>query len=396
MCPERYFEMSGNFDGRRRILLVTPFDETDLPTSGTPQRLELIKQALRKLGDLTVFHTRENIETPVEKLPAHRNRMFDANVATAMCMNLKKHKPSSVRQAFFAQQRPQDYDVIFMHRLAAVWWTGSFDPDRTLLDMDDIVTQHFKQGLSKGNPLVRVVKHLRYHYARRTESRLPDRFHRVFVCSDADQNYLNHPHVEVLPNSYWPVPEMELAPLENPPGSMLFVGTLSYPPNTEGLAWFVDKVLPRIRQQRPSATLTVIGRCAPNAREKWAWTRAPGVIFKGLVDSVAPFVRDCQFEICPLLNGQGTRIKIMESLAFAKPVVSTRIGAYGLEIQEHEGIILRDDPESFADACIELLDQQARCRELGIAGQRIVSEKYGPVAIENKLRQVIDAMPLKA
>lgn len=386
--------MSETSARRRRILLVTPFDESEAPTSGTPQRLELIKRALRTLGEVTVFHTPQDVEPSPDTQPRHLNRTFEASVATAMCMNLKKHKASAVRQKMYAQYKPETYDVIFLHRLAAAWWTGNVDPNRTLLDMDDIISQQFRQGVTKGNRLVRIVKLARFYYTRWTEKRILDCFHRVFVCSEADKTYLNDPHVEVLPNSYWPVPEMDVLPAEKPPGSMLFVGTLSYSPNAQGLQWFVEKVLPRIREQRPDATLTVVGRCPPSFKEQMPWTSAPGVDFKGTVDSVTPYVMDCQFEICPLLTGQGTRIKIVESLAFGKPVVSTTIGAYGLSIQEHEGIIIRDDPEHFAQACLELLDKPNHCHAIGITGRQVVSEKYGPAGIEQMLRKIIEPMPL--
>lgn len=385
--------MSETSARRRRILLVTPFAESEAPTSGTPQRLELIKQALRKLGDVTVFHTQENVEASPDTQPRHLNRTFEASVATAMCLNLRKHKPSALRQTLFAQQKPEDYDLIFLHRLASAWWTGIVDPERTLLDMDDIISQQFRQGVSKGNALVRLIKLARFYYTRWTERRILGCFRHVFVCSHDDKIYLNHPHVEVLPNSYWPVPEMEQLPSQHPPGSMLFVGTLSYSPNAQGLQWFVEEILPRIRDKRPDATLTVVGRCPPAFQANQPWTSAPGVDFKGTVDSVAPYVMDCQFEICPLLTGQGTRIKIVESLAFGKPVVSTAVGAYGLAIQEHEGIMIRDDPESFATACLALLDKPNDCHQLGMVGRDVVSQKYGPVAIEQTLRKAIEAMP---
>lgn len=383
-------------DRQLRILMVTPLGEADGPLTGTPQRLELIKQALRKIGELTVFVVPpdEDAMTPAQRKTFYKHslKVHHANLSTAGCVNLAKHKPSLQAQQRYQDQKPETYDVIFLHRLASAWWTGSISRERTLIDMDDIVSQYYEQGLRKGNPLIRPAKHVRYWFKKWTEQRMLNCFRHVLVCSDADKQYLNHPRVETLINSYWPVPEMDAPPLDNPPGSILFVGTLGYPPNVQGVAWFVDQVLPRIIERRPGTTLTVVGRCDPGSEKNWPWSRAPGVIFKGAVPSVSPYITDCQFEICPLLNGQGTRIKIVESLAFGKPVVSTTIGAYGLPMGEDQGIIRRDDAEGFAQACLELLDQPGYCRQIGMTGKSAVQETFGPARIEKTLRTLIEGL----
>ncbi len=383
-------------DRRLRILMVTPLGESKGPLTGTPQRLELIKQALRKLGDLTVFVVPpdEDAMTPAQLRTFHKHslKVHHANLCTAGCIHLASHQPSPQAVARYRAQKPETYDVIFLHRLASAWWTGSIRRDRTLIDMDDIVSQYYAQGLRKGSLLVRPAKHVRHWFKKWTEQRMLNCFRHVLVCSDADKAYLNHPGVEVLINSYWPTPEMDVPPLEHPPGSILFVGTLGYPPNVQGMAWFVEQVLPRIRERRPDATVTVVGRCDPGSEKDWEWSRAPGVIFKGAVPSVAPYVMDCRLEICPLLNGQGTRIKIVESLAFGKPVVSTTIGAYGLPLGEAEGVLRRDEAQSFAQACLELLEQPARCHQLGLAGRATVQRTLGPARIEQTLRTLIKGM----
>lgn len=383
-------------DRRLRILLVTPLEESTGPLTGTPQRLELIKRALRKIGDLTVFVVppdEDNMTAAqLKEFNKHSLKVHHANLATAACRNLAAHKPSPKAQTLYQAQKPETYDVIFLHRLASAWWTGSIDPKRTLVDMDDIVTQYYAQGLHKGNILKRLAKRIRYEYMKRSEQRMLGCFRHVLVCSQTDKDYLNHPNVEVLINSYWPTPEMDIEPQIKPQGGILFVGTLGYPPNVQGMEWFVEQVLPRIRQRRSDTTVTVVGRCDPEVARTWAWTKQPGVDFKGSVPEVAPYIMNSQFEICPLLQGQGTRIKIVESLAYGKPVVSTTIGAYGIALGDDQGIIRRDDAESFAKSCLELLDQPERCHQLGLVGRKAVQENLGPAMIEKTLTRLIHGM----
>jgi glycosyltransferase involved in cell wall biosynthesis len=112
----------------------------------------------------------------------------------------------------------------------------------------------------------------------------------------------------------------------------------------------------------------------------------------GAVDDVAPYIREAQIEICPVLDGGGTRIKILESLAFAKPIVSTTIGAHGHPLGEESGILRRDDPESFARACIDLLrDPQCR-RALGLLGQRAVRERFHARVTEETIRPLVETI----
>jgi glycosyltransferase involved in cell wall biosynthesis len=116
------------------------------------------------------------------------------------------------------------------------------------------------------------------------------------------------------------------------------------------------------------------------------------VDFIGGVADVAPHVKKCRFEVCPLLQGAGTRIKVLESLAFGKPVVSTTIGAHGLDVGEDQGVIRRDEPAAFADACVGLLRDQPRCAALGIRGRDAVRETYGPASFERRLRELASAI----
>ncbi len=173
---------------------------------------------------------------------------------------------------------------------------------------------------------------------------------------------------------------------------MLFVGTLGYPPNAHGLAWFIRSILPRIQEMVPNARLTIVGR-SPSSRENVAWVAArasSAVDWVGTVDDVAPFIDACTFEVCPLLRGLGTRVKILESLAHGKPVVSTTIGAHGLAMSEAEGIFRRDDPEAFAKTCVHLLTDRALTESTGRAGRLFVTAHYTPEAAKQTLWRLVD------
>jgi sugar transferase (PEP-CTERM/EpsH1 system associated) len=160
------------------------------------------------------------------------------------------------------------------------------------------------------------------------------------------------------------------------PGSMVFTGSMDWMPNEDGIAWFAEAILPRIRAAIPTATLTIVGR---NPTPKVRALHAPeaGVSVTGSVPDVRPYLASHQLFIVPLRVGGGTRLKIYEGMTMGLPTVSTTIGAEGLPVVDGEHLVLADDPEAFAQACIALLNDQARCEAMGNAADSYVREHFG-------------------
>ena len=159
------------------------------------------------------------------------------------------------------------------------------------------------------------------------------------------------------------------------PNRLVFTGSMDWHPNEDAMLHCIDTILPRIRRQVPDASLAIVGR-RPTDRLRSAAERA-GVLVTGTVDDVRPFVREASVYIVPLRAGGGTRLKIFEALAMAKPVVSTTVGAEGLALGSGREYIAADDPQSFADAVVSLLRDPARRAALGRAGRRLVEHRYG-------------------
>src|SRR5262249_5552633 len=102
----------------------------------------------------------------------------------------------------------------------------------------------------------------------------------------------------------------------------------------------------------------------------------PGVEFTGFVDDLEALYQQSRVVCCPVLAGGGTRIKIIEAAACGKPIVSTRIGAEGLEMVDGMELLLRDEPKSFAEACLRLLKDSTLCNKLGYAARAAVIRYY--------------------
>jgi len=280
--------------------------------------------------------------------------------------------------------------------MGSIWRTGWLDPHRTLIEIDDVPSETARPAAG-GNPLVTAAKSARYRWLRATQRRVLDHYRFGILASEDDRALFDHPRAVAIPNVFWSTPAMDLPPL--PPAEetlpLLFVGALFYHPNLRGLVWFVRQVLPQIRAVLPETRLRIVGQTLGrqgHGFKDWSWTSDPGVEMLGTVPDVAPHIRESQIEICPVLDGGGTRIKILESLAFAKPVVSTTLGAYGHPFGDAEGLIRRDDPAAFAEACVRLLRDAGERRRLGLAGRAAVAERHHPRVVEAQLRELIDTI----
>jgi sugar transferase (PEP-CTERM/EpsH1 system associated) len=158
------------------------------------------------------------------------------------------------------------------------------------------------------------------------------------------------------------------------PTSLVFTGSMDWYPNEDAILHFVTSILPRIREEKPGVTLSVVGR-NPSSRLRTAAAEA-GVQVTGTVDDVRPWMAEAAVYIVPLRIGGGTRLKIFEALAMGKPVVSTTVGAEGLPLVSGKHFLQADDPADFADAVLSLLGDPARRVALGMAGRRLVEEQY--------------------
>jgi polysaccharide biosynthesis protein PslH len=154
--------------------------------------------------------------------------------------------------------------------------------------------------------------------------------------------------VDLCPNGAPSVDRIPLQPRSpDEPLRLLFVGTANYVPYERGLAWFVREVLPRIEAQT-SVVLDVVG--GPPDRP----AQAKGVRYLGTVPSVEPFYSASHGVIVPVFEGSGTRLKILEAMAYGRPVISTRLGAEGLPVVAGEHFLQADDPEGFTAAAVRL------------------------------------------
>ncbi|HEV8357815.1 MAG TPA: glycosyltransferase family 4 protein [Gemmatimonadales bacterium] len=214
---------------------------------------------------------------------------------------------------------------------------------------------------------------------RRLERRVYRAADSVWVCSRAEAelvaSFAPTARVLVVPNGVDGSAFVSNGPPPIRSRRLLFFGRLDYYPNLDGLRHFCERVLPVIRHRIPDVELLIVGRGAE--REVAELERAgPGVRVVGWVENIASALADASLVVVPLRSGGGTRLKILEALAMARPVVATSIGAEGLDLRPGEEIALADTPEDFADEVVRLLTDPEAAVRLGASGRRAVLRQY--------------------
>jgi glycosyltransferase involved in cell wall biosynthesis len=143
---------------------------------------------------------------------------------------------------------------------------------------------------------------------------------------------------------------------------ILMLGNFAYAPNVDGARYLHDHILPRVRERLPDTVLWLVGHAPPPEVKAWA---SDGVTVTGQVDEIEPYLDAADVVLCPLRIGGGIKVKTLEAMRRGKPVVSTSIGAQGLDPGARQALAIADDTDGFVSEVVDLLTSPGRRSELG-------------------------------
>lgn len=156
---------------------------------------------------------------------------------------------------------------------------------------------------------------------------------------------------------------------------LLYIGSLIWPPSVDGLLWFLDEVLPRLRAHRPLLAIDVVG-ADPPAEIRSRAARDPAIRVHGYVADPSALLAETAAMIVPLRAGGGMRVRILNGLAQGVPIVTTSIGGEGIALESGRHLLVADGAEDFAAAALRLLDDADYGASLAREGRRLVEERY--------------------
>lgn len=173
------------------------------------------------------------------------------------------------------------------------------------------------------------------------------------------------------------------------PYSMVFTGDMGYVPNLDAMIYFLDEIFPLIQQKIPQARIYIVGANPPEDLLEYA---SDAVQITGYVQDVRPYINRASVYVVPLRLGSGTRFKVPEALSMKMPVVSTRLGSEGIEVEDGEHLLLRDQPRKFAEAVYTLMTNRQLCRRLVEDGYELVANRYDWDVISEQVDQAFETL----
>jgi len=237
------------------------------------------------------------------------------------------------------------------------------------------------------SPLKRLLLRREARTLERYEADICQRFDRVVFVSDQDRQALltkvspSRSQYEIQDTKMTTIPicvdpdDKPVVEQEARPSAITHLGTMFWPPNVEGVLWFAQEVFPRILTQAPRARLVVLGKNPPREVQSLAFQQ-PCVEVTGYVADPVPYLVETAAFVVPLHSAGGMRVKILDAWCWGMPIVSTSIGAEGIDVGAGDNILIADTAGAFAQNVVTLLEQPALREQLRANGRRWVEERY--------------------
>src|SRR6266849_3329548 len=319
---------------------------------------------------------------PIKRSRASDIRFLLESLATGDSFLLRRDDRaamhSMVRQLLYEERIDVLHvDQLNMVRFVPPDWSGT-----VILDEHNAVWQVVER-LRKGarNSISRWLLGREVRLVRRLESMACRRSHVVLAVSEQDKRARPEVAGESVPIEVVPITidrenfEAIWAARNPQPDRLLTIGTMYWPPNSEGVTWWLREGYEGLRAICPGVTYDIVGARPPRALQILA-RQHKGVNLHGYVDDVVPFWTSATALVVPLLSGGGVRVKILEAMAIGVPVISTTIGCEGLAVRNGAHLLVADTPEAIADACMMLLRDKELAHRLARNARRLVLEHY--------------------
>jgi glycosyltransferase involved in cell wall biosynthesis len=326
---------------------------------------------------------------------AYLSRLFSLFSSAPFILN-RLHS-SEMREALDRRLRQGGYDLVICDVFAALNLPATGIP----VAINGLNAEHLillRYVNHEWNPIKKFYAWLEAIKLRRFEVRMYSRADLAIACSNQDANIFREfcPEVQfsVLPNVV-DLGEYEVSHVEDSqdedPSAIIHVGGLDWFPNRDSLEYFVRDIFPLVQRECSSIRLIVAGR-NPSPELRGRFSHMTAIEFTGTVPDLRPVIAEAAVSVIPLRIGSGTRMKILEGGAMGKAMVSTSVGAEGLDFVPGKEILIADTPEQFAASIVELLRDPVRRRSLGEAARRRVVANYDLRALERSIEVAVNTL----
>lgn len=361
---------------RDRILLVSPASPF-APQSGAQQRTALLHMALQQAGEVDVLLLEPT--AGASSLAAPQAGILAHGLWHQRPLGIGKFQPDhTLNRTLHANGfDPRKYRLIVSRYLNPITKLVIPPGVRTVVDLDDW-GYHYAPGT------LALAARLKSSYAAWLAQRQLQRFDAFFFVSQRDQ--AGHPELQsaLLPNIPYNPPTQPFPQADS--ATLLFVGSLWYAPNREGIDRFLARCWPAIKAAQPQARLLLVGAAPPAMRQ--AWEQHPGVSAPGFVDDLGEAYRNAAFTIAPIYSGGGTNIKILESLAYGRACLTTPHCASAFEPDLARSLGVAQDDAHFSQLCAGWLGDIGTRRGAAENGHAQIAKYYSNALFTDRVAQL--------
>jgi len=304
-----------------------------------------------------------------------------------------------MREAFARLAAEFAPEVVHIDHLQMAQFVDFTAPYRTILDNHNVESTIIRRvSETSRSAAMRFYARIEWPKLRDFELDACRRSNAVLTVSDEDARAIRKldPSIDNVRTVPIGVDTNEIAPVKRTPGSknILSIATMHWPPNIDSMLYFHREVYPLVQGAVGGCTLTIAGQKPPASIR--ALESDPSVRVTGYIAETRDVARDCGAFIVPLRSGSGVRVKILNALAMALPVVSTTIGVEGIEVESGSHLIIADSPRDFADAVIRVLHDEELASCLGAGGRELVTAKYSAEIVGRRLLDLYEATAVGA
>jgi glycosyltransferase involved in cell wall biosynthesis len=285
----------------------------------------------------------------------------------------------------------KEFDLVICDDVYQIENLTDISDTAVILNKHTIVFEEFERFLQlETNFLVRAYGAIELAKLRRLEIKTAQQVAAVWPCSERDRRILLGANTEVpspvVPNA---IDGARFAPANCDDGrTLLYVGAMDWLPNRDAVEFFVFEIMPKVCELVPNVEFLIAGR-EPPSRFRRRIERVPHVTFTGTLPDLRPTIANAAICVVPLRIGSGTRLKILEAAASAKAIVSTTIGAEGLNLVDGSEILIADDPAAFANAVASLLLSRERRLAMGKKARERALSEYSLPALQNAVHAAL-------
>ncbi len=276
------------------------------------------------------------------------------------------------------------FDIIQIELIRMAHFKNSFRDIPVVIDLVDCLGLNMKRRFEKENILRRIAFYFEWKRMERYERKIVSTNGKYLVVSKAEKNaFDNNKKIEVLPIGIEIIDNSVFSKNQN---KIVFTGNMAYFPNNLAVKYFVKNIFPLIKNQNSLAEFHIVG--ANPSKKICKMHNGKDIFVHGFVENMFDQIKSACVSVAPLTTGTGVQIKVLEAMASGTPVVATSFAVQGIECESEKHLFVRDDPQSFSQAVIDLMKNEKKREKISSEALKLIKEKYNWRKIVEKLIEI--------